>query len=226
MSPDADVTSAPVDTRDIVVVHTAFRREFRLVAGLVRATPEGDTTRAKVVGDHLELIMMFLHHHHEGEDRRLWPVLLERVADEFTPVVLLMEAHHESISAQLEEIEELRLRFVANALAGDRDELAAACERHYLLLDEHLTAEEERVLPLAARYLTAQEWSSMGEEGLAELPKNRQTLALGFMTYEGAPEVIKIMLSNAPAPIRLLGPFLGGRAFRRHARRVHGTATP
>ena len=66
----------------------------------------------------------------------------------------------------------------------------------------------------------------MGEKGLGTLPKRLQTLALGFMTYEGDPEVIKIMLSSAPAPIRLLGPRLGGRAFRRYAKRVHLTAAP
>jgi hemerythrin-like domain-containing protein len=214
------------DTRDMIVVHTAFRREFRLVPALVRATADGDTTRAKVVADHLELITMFLHHHHAGEDRLLWPTLLDRIADEHCPLVLLMEAHHEAISAQLEVVEELRALYCALATAECRDDLAVALDRLYQLLDEHLTAEEQRILPLAARYLGAAEWAHVGEEGLGTLPKRYQTLALGFMSYEGDPGVLAIMLSGAPRPVRLIGPLLGARAFRRYARRVHGTATP
>ena len=36
----------------------------------------------------------------------------------------------------------------------------------------------------------------MGEEGLGELPKNQQTLALGFMTYEGDPEVVSHLMGR------------------------------
>ncbi len=222
----ATLSGPPADTRDMLVVHAAFRREFRLVPALVRATAEGDTARAKTVADHLELMTMFLHHHHGGEDRLLWPVLLERIAGEHCPLVLLMEAHHEAISAQLDVVEELRALFGAMATAEHRDDLAAACDRLHQLLDEHLTAEEQRILPLAAQHLSETEWATMGEEGLGTLPKDKVPLALGMMMYEGDPEVIAIMLAGAPKPIRLIGPVLGRRAFRRYARRVHGTARP
>jgi len=36
---------ARVDTRDMVVVHGALRREFRLASGVVRQCPEGDLER-------------------------------------------------------------------------------------------------------------------------------------------------------------------------------------
>ena len=73
-------TTAPgVDTRDMLVVHNAVRREWGLAPGLVRAVEAGDTRRAEVVAGHLDLQAAMLQHHHEGEDRVLWPVLLPRV---------------------------------------------------------------------------------------------------------------------------------------------------
>ncbi len=75
----------PTFTRDMLVVHQAFRREFRLLPQLVRATPTADLARARVVADHLDVITELLHHHHGGEDRLLWPQLLARVGQESAP---------------------------------------------------------------------------------------------------------------------------------------------
>ena len=64
--PQADA----IDTRDMVVVHTAFRREFGLAPALVRGVAPGDQRRADVVADHLEMLTAMLHHHHAGSRRR------------------------------------------------------------------------------------------------------------------------------------------------------------
>jgi hemerythrin-like domain-containing protein len=214
------------DTRDVVLLHDAFRREFRLLPGLVRETGCGQVTRATTVADHLQLITGFLHHHHTGEDRLLWPVLLDRADSKFAPTVLLMEAQHERVAEQLELVEGLSTAFAATAGPEEQAALAAACDLLYVLLEEHLTAEENRVLPLAERYISKQEWIAMGEEGLGTLPKRQLPIAFGMMSYQGDPEVLADMIAPAPLPIRLLVPPLGRRAFRRYALRVHGTATP
>ena len=56
--------------------------------------------------------------------------------------------------------------------------------------------------------------------------KSQLPLVFGMLQYEGDPDVIAMMLAHAPAPARLLMPFLAPRAFARYAVRVHGTATP
>ena len=93
-------------------------------------------------------------------------------------------------------------------------------------LVEHLTAEEEQLLPIAAANLTEAEWEQLGAEGMAGLRKSQLPLVFGMLQYQGDPEVIAMMLSHAPGPARLLMPFLAPRAFARYSRRVHGTATP
>ena len=220
--PQADA----IDTRDMVVVHTAFRREFGLAPALVRGVAPGDQRRADVVADHLEMLTAMLHHHHAGEDRLLWPKLHERVAADIAPVVSLMEQQHERIHAANDRVVADLARWRVGASEPDREALAAGLDEVDAALVEHLAAEEEQLLPIAARHLTPAEWGQLGEEGMGGLKKRQLPLVFGMLQYQGDPEVIAMMLSHAPAPARLLMPFLAPRAFRRYATRVHGTATP
>ena len=68
-----------VNTKDMEIVHRAFRRESRLLMELVAAVTPGDTARAKVIADHFRDYRLGLKNHHEGEDELLWPPLLSRV---------------------------------------------------------------------------------------------------------------------------------------------------
>jgi hypothetical protein len=98
-------TAGPLtDTRVMNTLHTFFRREHRLAGGLLRGVADGDTTRSRVVGDHLDFLSRALHHHHTVEDRVLWPLLLERVPEELAPIVHLMESQHERVDGLIEEI--------------------------------------------------------------------------------------------------------------------------
>jgi hypothetical protein len=72
-SPETDT-----DTRDMLVVHDSIRRQFGAAPSLVRGVSPGDTDRAALVADHLDLLGALLHHH-VGEDRLLMPHLAPRV---------------------------------------------------------------------------------------------------------------------------------------------------
>jgi hemerythrin-like domain-containing protein len=222
----APSTTTPIDTRDMVVIHTFLRREFRLAGGLVRRVQPGDTSRAGVVADHLVYLGWFLHHHHTLEDELVWPKLLDRVPEELAPIVKLMEAQHEGVDALLEQIGALLTGWRATAAADVRDELSGLYDELYAGLAEHLDAEEQRVLPLAVQCLTVEEWDELGEQGRNRTNKSDMALTLGMFIYEGDPEVIANMLAKAPLPVRIIVPRLAKRAFRKHALKVHGTATP
>ena len=215
-----------VDTDEMVLIHTFVRREFRLAAGVLRQVHDGDTHRAAVVADHLEFLGRFLHHHHTIEDELLWPLLLERVPEELSPIVHLMEAQHAGVDGALEAIGELLPRWRATAAADLRDTLAEQYDALYVGLAEHLDAEEQRLLPIAARALTQAEWDALGAEGRRRSDRREGPLVLGMFGYEGDPAVFARMLAGAPWPVRVLLPRLGRRTFRRHAQRIHGTTTP
>ena len=215
-----------VDTRDMIVVHTAFRREFGLAPALVRGVAPGDQKRADIVADHLDTLTAMLHHHHAGEDRLLWPKLHERVSADVAPVVSLMEEQHHRIHAANDRVGEHLATWRRGASGEAREALATSLEKVDAALVEHLAAEEEHLLPIAAKALTPAEWEQLGEEGMAGLRKSQLPLVFGMLQYQGDPEVIAMMLSHAPGPVRLLMPVLAPRAFARYSRRVHGTATP
>src|SRR4051812_8925026 len=85
------------DARDMFAVHTMFRREYGTTPGLVRAVTAGDQQRVTVVADHIALMNHVLQGHHLAEDKNIWPLLLERVDAELTPIVSVMEEQHERI---------------------------------------------------------------------------------------------------------------------------------
>jgi hypothetical protein len=206
MSTATDVPMA--DVRDMYVAHTVFRREFGLAPGLIRGVSDGDTTRSKIVAAHLDIVLGMLLTHHEGEDLLVWPRLLERVSEEIAPVVHLMEEHHGRMHTLCDET------------------VATTCERLNEVLFEHMGLEEKKILPLAAKFITAKEWHEFSEHALAETPKKNLPLGLGLALYEGDPEVMKGVLKGAPLPVRLIMPVISRRLFRSHAKKVHGTPTP
>ena len=114
------------DVHEMVVVHRTFRREFPAIAGLIRATAEGDTSRAKVVADHLRLCMAGLEMHHTGEDVVLWPLLLERAAPS-TGLVETMQAQHHAVDAHVATIEPALDAWQAAPTTATGDHLADPC---------------------------------------------------------------------------------------------------
>jgi hemerythrin-like domain-containing protein len=216
----------PTDTSAMPTIHTFFRREIRLAGGVIRRVADGDVRRARVVADHLDFVARSLHEHHTTEDELLWPTLLDRVPEELAPIVRLMEAQHGQVDALLAEVGELRPRWAATADPADRERLAELFDRLSVHLADHLEAEEQQLLPIAARALTQAEWDELGGRGRTRTRRSELSLTLGMFQYEGDPAVVAHMLAAAPPPVRWIVPRLSRRAFRRHALAIHGTATP
>ncbi|NMO89964.1 hemerythrin domain-containing protein [Actinomycetospora sp. TBRC 11914] len=221
-APDAPL----VDVRDMVVVHTALLREFRLApAAVLRVAPD-DRRRARVVERHLGLLCDLLHHHHAGEDALLWPLLRERVPARALTLLAEAEAQHAGLDEALGRVGATRRRWVDRPDAGHRDELAGTLRELHRQLAEHLDTEERTLLPLAAAHLTEPEWRAVGEHGAGAVPKSALPLVFGMFAYEGDPDVLASMLASAPALPRAVVPRIAPRVYARHAARVHGTPRP
>lgn len=215
-----------LDTREMLVVHSLFRRELRLAGELVRLVSDRQQRRATLVGRHLQLVEQVLRDHHTAEDQLLWPLLTARVPDELAPLVQLMEAQHQEVDALLDQIAEQRPVWAQDPTTSRGQQLAELYDRLYAGLVEHLDAEESRVLPLVARSITDQEWAALGDAGRKGIPRKHMPLVFGMLIQDGDPEVVATMLAPAPLPVRALVPRLGRRAYRKHALRIHGTAAP
>ncbi len=218
------VTTERVDTWEMVLVHRVFRREFRLLPGLIRGVAAGELSRAAVVGGHLGDLTGALHHHHTIEDELLWPVLLERDALH-ADLVHRMEAQHGRLHVLLDRIDELAPRWRARAGAADRDELAELVAQASVALDEHLADEENDILPLVEQYVTPAEWHALNERGQKAIPRNAKALVfLGEIMQEATPREEELFLRQLPAPVRWAWRLVGRRVHAKARARIHGGA--
>jgi hemerythrin-like domain-containing protein len=215
-----------VDVRDMIVVHTALLREFRLLPTAVARVTAGDTSSAAAVDRHLDLLCNLLHHHHEGEDALLWPLLRERVPVTAQALLDVAESQHAGLEAALTCVAAARTSWRDQPGEAHRDRLVAALDQLHAQLKAHLDAEESTVLPLAASLLTDAEWAAIGAAGAAGVPRPALPLVIGMFAYEGDPAVLRNMLATAPALVRRIVPRLAPRAYAHRARIVHGTRRP
>lgn len=196
-----EIDQARPDTRDMLVVHTAIRREFGALPALVRGVADGDTSRAAVVGGHYSLMARLLHIHHEGEDVALWPVLHQR-APEADELVARMEREHADLGAALEHADAAVPHWQADPTAAGREQAAVAIEAVERVLVAHLAEEEAEVLPLAERVLTVPEWDAIGEHARAHVTPDTAFIVFGMLIEEAPHEVAESMLGTMPPPVR------------------------
>lgn len=219
------MTTAAVDrpdTAEMVFVHNSFRKQFGNLPGLVRGVAPGDRERAGVVVEFLGELTTALHHHHEGEDELMWPLLLERAPMD-SALILRMEEQHERIAELYRRAEHTAPTFTARADADSADALASTLTELNDALGEHLHDEEVHILPLVEKVMTVPEWEALGERGRAGIPKDRMLVFLGFLFDANPPERNREFLAAMPRVARVMWTVLGRRAFRKEYRRVYLT---
>lgn len=211
---------AQPDTHEMVVVHRVFRREFRLLPDLVGRVGEGNTARAKELAEHAGDLLGGLHHHHHTEDELLWPPLL-REARPHADLVHRMENQHQDLAALLAEINPLLPVWAADARPVDRDRLADQLRKVSLLLDEHLSEEEQEILPLVREHLTVAQWEALGKRGAEALDDKRKRLIfLGMVLEDCTPAEERDFLTRLPGIVRLLWRFVGRRQYAAYVARI------
>lgn len=215
-----------VDVRDMIVVHTAMLREFRLAPSCVARVPAGAHRATRRANAHLGLLGDLLHHHHAGEDELLWPPLRAVLSADGQARLDEAEAQHADIDAALRLVHNARHRWTQAGDDSTRDQLIAALHHLHKLLVVHLDAEERDLVPLAAAHLTPGQWAAVGEAGAASIPKSKMLLVFGMLAYEGDPDILTAMLHSAPLPAKAIVPLLAPRVYARYAKRIHGTPRP
>lgn len=205
------------DSRDMVVVHNMFRREFSAIPTLVGNVALADAAKAATVADHITWMVTFLHAHHEGEDLLVWPKLLDRAPGETDPLIHLMEEQHLALASALDDLNAKAAAWRLIADAAGRDALTLAATTLLVQIDQHLSLEEREVLPIIDQYLTAKEWNEVGGSGLKKMRFGQIKVAFG-MILNGAPlaqvQAMKDTLPRVPWTVFSL---VGPRAYAKYA---------
>jgi hypothetical protein len=179
--------SAPADTRFMLAMHNAFRRDLAHLELEDRApgsTPEGWT----VFREELEF-------HHRAEDDDLWPGLRARLdRPEDIRIVDEMGAEHARIVPALAA--------VADGFDGHGD-LESAVGVLSRVLQDHLRHEEHAALPLVQRHFSDADWHRfLRTERRKRGRKGAQFLC--WVLDDATPADTATVLGELPAPGRFV----------------------
>ncbi|MFC9552584.1 hemerythrin domain-containing protein [Rhodococcus sp. NPDC056960] len=151
-------TLPPADTRIMRIVHNALRRDLARAAQVLRTAPPPAQPQRVALADHLVWMMHFLHLHHSGEDRGLWPLVREGNPGA-RALLDAMEADHARIDREMERVTAAAIGYRVHPAA--REDLSHALTALEQVLLPHLQREEDEMMPVVARTLTRRQWDDV-----------------------------------------------------------------
>ena len=84
------------------IVHRALGRDLARARVALTNTPSPSAAQRKTLGNHLQWMMQFLHHHHVSEDVGLYPMIRERNSS-VNELLDVMEVEHQAIGPGLQQ---------------------------------------------------------------------------------------------------------------------------
>ena len=168
------VTTLPADTRIMGIVHNALRRDMARAKQVLHAAPPPAPTQRVALADHLAWMMHFLHMHHSGEDRGLWPLVRE-LNPVAAPLLDAMDADHARIAPEIERVTATATEYGADPAA--REDLSRSLDALAQVLLPHLRREEDDMMPVVARTLTQRQWDDVEQREFVA-PKTKRELGV------------------------------------------------
>jgi hemerythrin-like domain-containing protein len=227
----------PTAAFEMAVVHRVFRNELRSAPQLISSVQPGQDRRLNSVADHIANVLAALHHHHMAEDELLWPKLHARIPQRAADIQR-METEHEHIARSAGDVELRLAGWIAANHCTTRQTATWFRATHMLisavnalteLVERHLSAEEERVVPLINENITDAEWRAITERGGSFISTHNIRFGIAFvgMALEVCTaEERRHFLAGMPPPQRLLAKLFGLRAMTSYRARLGATPTP
>jgi iron-sulfur cluster repair protein YtfE (RIC family) len=217
-------SSGGADTRIMAIAHSALRRDLaRAVDVLSRLPAPGDAQRL-AVAQHLEVMMDFLHVHHDGEDAWLWPSM-RRLNPAASELLDQMDADHVAIFPHIGKVTAAAAAY--GQTATGRESLARALEDLRDALEPHLRREEDEVMPTVASTLTRAQWDAWEEQYYIK-PKSKKQLGLeGHWLIDGGNQAVYDHVVGKVNPVLRLVLLRGfGPKYRKQCRTPVGCRRP
>jgi hemerythrin-like domain-containing protein len=190
------------DVSDMYGVHRALTNALDAAPAYV-AGAGLDAARVDTIGSFYENVIEFLHGHHAGEDELIYPVLEQRCPERRSELVRIDDQHkllHEPMDAARSAIATWRAApSPANAQAVV-DAVGSIAE----VLRPHLAEEEAVMLPLAATWMSAEEWGRMPGHAMMVFRGDKPWLPLGLVREQFTQEQRDGMLAGMPPQMRTM----------------------
>jgi hypothetical protein len=195
----------PVDMSMMYVAHHGFRRDLASFCAAVRATPVEDRATWQALLRRWQLFSIALHHHHNGEDDWLWPVLVERAERGEKQLLEAMEQEHAQIDPALEACVAGLRRLAETADPDAHAALVVRMTATKEALHRHLAHEETETMALLQRVLSPQEWHEMDEKFKRSFTPRQLAWAVPWIVDELPDDVLRgIFAQPGAAPLKLV----------------------
>lgn len=189
------------DTSDMIGLHRVFRDACLHGPVMIRNSRLDDGDRVEAVATYIDNVLRLLHAHHETEDELMTPRLVQRATPEEAAEVERVGAQHGPVLAAIENAERAASAWRSQPAP---DTAAVAAETLAALnveLIRHLDDEEQTVLPIAARYMTAPEWGEMPQHGMQTFTGDKVWLIMGLIREQMTAEQVSMMDAHMPLPV-------------------------
>ena len=167
-------TKLPADTRMMNIVHNALRRDLARAQQVLHAAAPPVHAQRVALADHLIWMMQFLHMHHSGEDRGLWPLVCQ-LNPAARPLLDAMAADHAGIATEIERVIATATEYRTEPAA--REELSSCLDALAQVLLPHLRREEDDMMPVVAATLTQRELDDVEHREFVA-PKTKRELGV------------------------------------------------
>jgi len=219
----AHAAEGPHDQTGMYVMHHAFRRDLTAFETAVRQTPVGDRATWQALRARWERFATVLHHHHEVEDRSIWPVLVahaeESRDDAAQQTLRAMEDEHADIDPALAAVRRGFASMVEHPCDDHRNALDVHVTAMRAALLDHLRHEETEALPYLQRVMTAAEFEASEKAAAAGYPVRLMPFLLPWVAA-GLPDEVTRRLIGGAGPAYAVALRLSRPSFLRRERRA------
>ena len=198
----------PCDASGMVEIHRMYRAGFGETPALVASVAEGDAAHADVVGNHLSMLSISLHAHHEFEDDHLWDTLDQRAPGCVLHVARMKEQHAEML-VHLRALDSALPRWRGSGSSADAAVVTAALAGINAALAVHLPDEEKHIVPVMEQVLSQREIDAASEHGRRATPKGKTFAQLGAILAAQPDGGREWQRKHLPAPFRLVWRLVG-----------------
>jgi hemerythrin-like domain-containing protein len=194
------------------VIHAAVRRDLERLDRALAAAPDGDLARAGELERAYANLHRELTHHHEGEDRFVFPFLTTVGVD--AELLKAMDDEHQAMADALAGTRAAMAAYAASGSAGDAEAARVSVTRTREVVGRHLDHEEDDLEPLLVPHLRSAGWKTVEKQ----LRPGSLAVSGRFLAWiqDGMTDGGRAYLrSTIPAPVTALVGRIAGRAYHR-----------
>jgi hemerythrin-like domain-containing protein len=162
-----------------------------------------ESEHVEMVSSFYENVIEFLHGHHTGEDELIYPLLEQRCADKRSDLERIDDQHkllHAPMDAARAAITTWRAAPSAGNAQGVVDAIAGISQA----LRPHLAEEESVMLPIAAQWMSAEEWGRMPGHVMMTFRGDKPWIPMGLVREQLNQEQRDGMLAGMPPDMRTM----------------------